>query len=74
MFKQNEAGWDRVARVVVGLVLLGVGLLAVGGAWGVVLTLVALVPLVTGIAGTCPLYSLFGMSTGPVDAGSDASA
>jgi hypothetical protein len=29
--------------------------------WG----LVGLVPLVTGLAGTCPLYSIFGLSTCP---------
>ena len=74
MFERNEAGWDRAARVAVGLGLLGVVLFAVSGTWGVVLALVALVPLLTGIAGTCPLYSLFGVSTCPVDVRSDANA
>jgi len=66
MFRQNEANWDRVARVVLGVVLLAVGLTVVDGTFGVVLTVLAFVPLVTGIVGSCPLYTLLGVSTCPV--------
>ena len=66
MFKRNEANWDRVARVVLGVVLLAVGLTVVDGTLGVVLTVVAFVPLLTGIVGSCPHYSLLGISTCPV--------
>ena len=49
--KANEASWDRIGRVVLGVVMIGVGLLGVGGGWGWVLAVVGVVPLVTGLAG-----------------------
>lgn len=61
--KVNEANWDRIARVVIGVALIGVGLAVVGGTGGIVLAVVGLIPLVTGAFGTCPLYSVFGVST-----------
>ncbi|MCU0311130.1 MAG: DUF2892 domain-containing protein [Acidimicrobiales bacterium] len=59
----NEAGWDRVARVVLGMVLLVVGFGVLGGTAGVIVGVVALVPLLTGIIGFCPLYAVFGIRT-----------
>ncbi len=60
--KHNEAGWDRAVRVAMGLGLLS--LTVVGPqTW---LGLLGLVPLVTGLWGFCPLYTVFGMSTCPV--------
>lgn len=57
--KSNEAGWDRGIRVVLGLSLLA--LTVVGPqTW---LGVLGLVPLATGIAGFCPLYRVFGVST-----------
>jgi hypothetical protein len=58
----NEANWDRIARVVVGVTLFIVGL-AVGGGWGTFLAVVAFVPLLTGLVGWCPLYSLLHIRT-----------
>ncbi len=55
----NEASWDRALRVVLGLALLGLTLWGPRTAWG----LIGLVPLVTGLVGTCPLYSLAGVGT-----------
>jgi hypothetical protein len=51
---------DRFLRVVLGLALLAC-LLVIGPSawWG----WLGLVPLVTGIAGVCPLYSALGVST-----------
>lgn len=59
----NEAGWDRIARVVLGVVLLVVGFGVLGGTGGTVLGIVGLIPLVTGLAGYCPLYSVFRFRT-----------
>ena len=59
----NEAGWDRLARVVLGVALLVVGFGVLDAPAGIVVGLVALVPLLTGLVGWCPLYSLFGFRT-----------
>jgi hypothetical protein len=61
MFKKNEGNMDRILRVTLGVVILGVGL--VTQSW---LGLIGLVPLATGALGTCPIYSIFGISTCPV--------
>ena len=34
-----------------------------GGTWGIVLYVVVLVPLLTGLIGWCPLYSVFKINT-----------
>ena len=59
----NEAGWDRIARVVFAVVLLIVGFGVMDGTAGVIVGVVALVPLLTGLSGWCPLYSVFGFRT-----------
>jgi len=63
----NEAGWDRVARVVVGVVLLAVGFGVVEGTAGAVLGVVGLVPLATGLIGYCPIYSVLHVRTNHPD-------
>jgi len=64
MFTINEAGWDRAARVALGLLLLALGWTgAVTGGLGVFLRFFGFVPLLTGLAGWCPLYSLFRFGT-----------
>jgi hypothetical protein len=60
----NESSWDRVLRIVVGVVLLGIswgGL--VGGGLGVALKIIGFIPLLTGLVGFCPLYALFRFRT-----------
>lgn len=60
----NEAGWDRILRVVLGVVLLYLGWSGtVGGGLGTVLKFLGFVPLLTGLIGWCPLYSLFKFRT-----------
>jgi hypothetical protein len=60
----NEAVWDRAVRVVVGLVLLYLGWGGVvAGTLGTVLKWLGFVPLLTGIIGYCPAYTLFGCKT-----------
>jgi hypothetical protein len=55
----NVGGVDRVARIVMGLVLIGLTLTEAIGIWG----WLGLLPLATGAVGWCPPYALFGIST-----------
>ncbi len=60
----NEAGWDRIVRIVLGIVLLYLGWAGVvTGGWGVFFKVIGFVPLLTGIVGWCPLYSLLKFRT-----------
>jgi len=59
MFKTNEGTIDRVLRVIVGLALIAIVFIGPQTPWG----WVGLVPLLTGLAGTCPLYSILGICT-----------
>jgi hypothetical protein len=60
----NEAVWDRVIRVVAGLVLLYLGWGGVvAGTLGTVFKWLGFLPLLTGIIGYCPAYTLFKFNT-----------
>lgn len=59
----NEAGWERIVRVALGVVLAIVGFGVMDGTAGIVVGIVAFVPLLTGLSGWCPLYSLVGFRT-----------
>jgi hypothetical protein len=59
----NEGIVDRALRVIVGLALIGVALGVFGADYTSVWGWIGLVPLVTGLVGWCPLYSLFGIRT-----------
>lgn len=62
--KQNMAGWDRIARSVVGIVLLVLAILGIiPGGWGIAAIIVGAILLLTGIFGWCPLYALFKIKT-----------
>lgn len=50
----------RLARIVAGLVLIGIGLLVLKDAVGIVLAVVGLVPLLAGIFDVCVFAPLFG--------------
>lgn len=58
----NESTLDRGLRVAVGLGLLATVFVGPQTWWG----LVGLVPLTTGLVGSCPIYTAFGFSTCPV--------
>lgn len=57
LFPKNEHVVERVLRVIVGLALLA--FVAPLTAWGYL----GLIPIATGLMGSCPLYTLFGVST-----------
>ncbi len=60
----NEAAWDRIARIVLGLVMLGIGFGGViPGGWRIAVGLLGFVPLLTGIVGICPLYFILKIRT-----------
>lgn len=61
IFPRNEHNLERVFRVVLGLGLLSLTIVGPQTLWG----LIGLVPLATGLLGTCPAYTLLGVSTCP---------
>ena len=56
---QNVGGIDKVLRIIVGLVLIALVFVGPQTPWG----WIGVIPLVTGLAGFCPLYSLIGVKT-----------
>ena len=56
--KANVGGRERLIRVVVGVVIVGVGVVYQSW-WGAV----GLVPIATGLIGWCPPYALLGINT-----------
>ncbi|MCA0327442.1 MAG: DUF2892 domain-containing protein [Proteobacteria bacterium] len=60
--KLNVGGIDRILRIVVGVVLIALAAMGNIGWWGYI----GIVPLVTGLFRFCPLYTLLGMNTCPV--------
>ena len=59
LFPKNEHIADRALRVILGLALLSLVVVGPHTLWG----LVGILPLVTGLLGSCPAYTLFGIST-----------
>ena len=59
MFRTNEGTLDRAMRIIIGLAVISLVFVGPRTAWG----WLGLVPLLTGLAGTCPLYSVLGLNT-----------
>jgi hypothetical protein len=59
---RNEGTIDRVLRVILGLVLISLVFVGPQTVWG----WVGVVPLLTGLVGYCPLYSVLGIRTCPM--------
>jgi hypothetical protein len=59
LFPQNEHHVERVIRVLAGIGILSLTVVGPQTPWGYL----GIVPLVTGLVGTCPLYTIFGFST-----------
>ena len=57
--KSNVGGIDRIVRIAIGLVLIGLAASGTVGLWG----WIGIVPLATGLVGWCPPYALFGWNT-----------
>ncbi len=57
--KSNVGGIDRILRITVGLVLIGLAATGTVGWWG----WLGVVPLATGLVGWCPPYALLGFNT-----------
>jgi hypothetical protein len=54
------SGLGRGLRIIAGIILIAVGLAAVGGTGGIVLAVVGLVPLAAGVLDVCLVAPLFG--------------
>ena len=61
--KVNMSSIDRVLRVLIGIAMVVVGFAVLEGTTGIVVGIVGLVPLLTGLIGWCPLYTLFKTGT-----------
>lgn len=59
---KNVGGVDKIARIIIGLLLILLTANGVIGVWG----WIGVVPLATGIFSRCGLYSLLGINTCPV--------
>lgn len=59
----NVGALDRIARAVLGLVLLYLGFAVAGGLWQVLAIVAGLVMLGVAATRVCPVYSLFGIKT-----------
>lgn len=59
LFTHNLGMLDRGLRVAIGLGLLSLTLVGPHSLWG----LIGLIPLATAALGSCPAYSLIGLST-----------
>lgn len=57
--KKNVGGIDRIARIVLGVVLIALAATKVIGWWGYL----GIIPLATGLFSFCALYSLLGINT-----------
>ena len=54
----NVGDTERMARILVGLLIVGLGLMY-SSWWGII----GLIPVFTGVIGWCPAYLPFGIST-----------
>ena len=62
--KINVGNPDRILRVAIGLALIAAAAFDApyNGAWGYI----GVVPLLTGLFGICPAYSIFGFNSCPI--------
>ena len=63
LFPRNEHTIERIVRVIAGLAIVSLYFVGPRTPWA----LLGLVPIATGLLGSCPLYTILGVSTCPVD-------
>lgn len=61
MLAKNIGGVDKIVRIVIGALLI-LGAIFGYGVW----MWIGVVPLATGLLGSCPLYQLVGLNTCPL--------
>lgn len=59
MLCRNLGPVDRALRAIVGLILISLTVVGPQSWWG----LIGLIPLLTAFVGSCPAYTLFGLSS-----------
>lgn len=60
--KTNVGSFDRIARVLIGVLLLALTAMGTIGVWG----WIGIVPIATAAFGFCPLYTVLGFNTCPM--------
>ena len=63
MFTTNVGSADRIMRIIIGIIALGVAYYYLTGVGMWIVGIVGVVMIVTALMRTCPAYSLLGMST-----------
>ncbi len=60
----NMAGWDRIVRLIVAVVFILVSAFVLRfNTLGIILTVIAVVFILTSLIGWCPLYTVLGFRT-----------
>lgn len=59
--RTNIGNWERLIRIWLGAVLIGLAATDIIGMWG----WIGIAPVITGFIGWCPSYAIFGFSTCP---------
>lgn len=61
MFRRNVGAADRLLRFLIGIILIALVFVGPKTPWG----WIGIIPLATALFRTCPLYSIFGISSCP---------
>jgi len=59
MMTRNLANWDRIARLVLGVLLIALAATGTIGVWGYL----GIIFVATAFVSFCPIYRIFGMKT-----------
>ncbi len=63
MFNKNEGTFDRLIRVLLGIVMMAVGFGVMSGSGGIALGAIGAIVSFTGVTGVCLIYKLFNLNT-----------